>query len=180
MTRSEEIAACRLCGEPMPPNEQMFQYHGYSGPCPVPSAPAVSSTSNLPADVERALESPWVTPFSLKELLRRESTRLRVALADVARLTEQRDMMDQAHEIEMQTHLSTLARAALAAAVAEEREAILGMVCEAGEPTCCNLPVETIGTYGPEQECCGSPIYSITDLKPLTDAIRARAAKEGS
>jgi hypothetical protein len=33
------IARCGLCGEPMPPGEQMFQYHGYSGPCPKPPLP---------------------------------------------------------------------------------------------------------------------------------------------
>jgi hypothetical protein len=25
---------CELCGEPMPAGEEMFKYHGYSGPCP--------------------------------------------------------------------------------------------------------------------------------------------------
>ena len=25
---------CGLCGQPMPPGEEMFQYHGFSGPCP--------------------------------------------------------------------------------------------------------------------------------------------------
>jgi hypothetical protein len=25
---------CQLCGEPMPHGEEMFNYHGYSGPCP--------------------------------------------------------------------------------------------------------------------------------------------------
>ena len=25
---------CELCGEPMPPGETMFKFHGYSGPCP--------------------------------------------------------------------------------------------------------------------------------------------------
>ena len=29
-----EQAKCELCGEPMPPGEDMFKYHGYSGPCP--------------------------------------------------------------------------------------------------------------------------------------------------
>ena len=29
-------ARCALCGEPMPPGEEMFKYHGYSGPCPKP------------------------------------------------------------------------------------------------------------------------------------------------
>ncbi len=27
---------CALCGEPMPAGEEMFNYHGYSGPCPTP------------------------------------------------------------------------------------------------------------------------------------------------
>lgn len=25
---------CELCGAPMPPGEEMFKFHGYSGPCP--------------------------------------------------------------------------------------------------------------------------------------------------
>lgn len=29
-------ARCGLCGEPMPPGEEMFKFHGYSGPCPKP------------------------------------------------------------------------------------------------------------------------------------------------
>lgn len=33
---SDDIARCSLCGEPMPPGEQMFKYHGLSGPCPKP------------------------------------------------------------------------------------------------------------------------------------------------
>jgi hypothetical protein len=27
---------CGLCGEPMPPGEEMFAYHGFSGSCPKP------------------------------------------------------------------------------------------------------------------------------------------------
>jgi len=30
------MTKCELCGEPLPPDEEMFKYHGYSGPCPVP------------------------------------------------------------------------------------------------------------------------------------------------
>lgn len=30
---------CKLCGEPMPPGEEMFHYHGYSGDCPKPPLP---------------------------------------------------------------------------------------------------------------------------------------------
>lgn len=31
-----EQARCELCGEPMPPGEEMFKFHGYSGECPKP------------------------------------------------------------------------------------------------------------------------------------------------
>lgn len=27
-------ARCVVCGKPMPPGEEMFRFHGYSGPCP--------------------------------------------------------------------------------------------------------------------------------------------------
>jgi hypothetical protein len=30
---------CELCGAPMPPGEEMFKYHGYSGDCPRPPLP---------------------------------------------------------------------------------------------------------------------------------------------
>ena len=30
---------CTLCGEPMPAGEEMFKFHGYSGPCPAPPLP---------------------------------------------------------------------------------------------------------------------------------------------
>jgi hypothetical protein len=29
-------ANCKLCGEPMPPGEEMFFYHGFSCDCPSP------------------------------------------------------------------------------------------------------------------------------------------------
>lgn len=48
---------CGLCGEPMPEGEEMFNYHGYSGPCPKPPlAPApepprpMTEGSNYPVD----------------------------------------------------------------------------------------------------------------------------------
>jgi hypothetical protein len=31
-----ETPTCEICGEPMPPGEEMFKYHGLSGPCPKP------------------------------------------------------------------------------------------------------------------------------------------------
>ncbi len=32
-------ALCDVCGEPMPVGEEMFNYHGFSGPCPKPPLP---------------------------------------------------------------------------------------------------------------------------------------------
>lgn len=36
-------ARCEVCGEPMPPNEQMFKFHGLSGPCPAPPMDRVTT-----------------------------------------------------------------------------------------------------------------------------------------
>jgi hypothetical protein len=33
------MSKCEICGEPMPEGEEMFKYHGYSGPCPKPPLP---------------------------------------------------------------------------------------------------------------------------------------------
>lgn len=33
------MSKCELCGEPMPVGEEMFKYHGLSGPCPKPPLP---------------------------------------------------------------------------------------------------------------------------------------------
>jgi len=42
-----EKATCQLCGEPMPPGEEMFNYHGYSGPCPKEPLPAKPTALQL-------------------------------------------------------------------------------------------------------------------------------------
>lgn len=33
------MGTCEICGEPMPTGEEMFKFHGYSGPCPKPPLP---------------------------------------------------------------------------------------------------------------------------------------------
>ena len=43
---SNIVMRCALCGEPMPPGEQMFYFHGYSGPCPKPPLPLVAEESD--------------------------------------------------------------------------------------------------------------------------------------
>lgn len=45
-----EQPLCEICGEPMPESEQMFKYHGASGPCPKPPLPrAPHCHRSLPA-----------------------------------------------------------------------------------------------------------------------------------
>lgn len=39
---------CKLCGEPMPAGEEMFKYHGYSGPCPKPTTRPVDPGRLVP------------------------------------------------------------------------------------------------------------------------------------
>lgn len=39
-----EQPICELCGDPMPKGEEMFKFHGYSGPCPKPPIPRGEDT----------------------------------------------------------------------------------------------------------------------------------------
>lgn len=48
-----EVAKCQLCGEPMPPGEEMFNFHGYSGPCPKPPLPKLANGVEL-IEIERS------------------------------------------------------------------------------------------------------------------------------
>ena len=38
---------CQLCGEPMPAGEEMFKFHGYSGPCPKPPLARTKAENRL-------------------------------------------------------------------------------------------------------------------------------------
>lgn len=37
MIKEKPDGYCKICGEPMPSGEEMFKFHGYSGPCPKPA-----------------------------------------------------------------------------------------------------------------------------------------------
>ena len=56
------VGVCALCGEPMPPGEEMFKYHGYSGPCPK-AAPVAEPEYSLMADLKAKLTEPVAEPF---------------------------------------------------------------------------------------------------------------------
>ena len=51
-----EKAICKLCGEPMPAGEEMFKYHGYSGPCPKPPLRPSGGKEDL-SDVARSAKT---------------------------------------------------------------------------------------------------------------------------
>jgi len=45
---------CALCGEPLPDGEEMFRFHGYSGPCPKPPLPRPpTEVEQLKATIKR-------------------------------------------------------------------------------------------------------------------------------
>ena len=83
-------AKCALCGEPMPEGEEMFKYHGYSGPCPKPPLRAAAPsgwTPEVSAAVYRALEDGLaaesvVKSYGLQSLIaNRLHARVKAALA---------------------------------------------------------------------------------------------------
>lgn len=41
---------CGICGDQMPRGEEMFEYHGYSGPCPKPPLPKTCTTHHHACD----------------------------------------------------------------------------------------------------------------------------------
>ncbi len=61
---TKSVSVCELCGEPMPVGEEMFKYHGYSGPCPKPSF-TTSAPRQAPQTAREWLDRwPDVIPFS--------------------------------------------------------------------------------------------------------------------
>ena len=82
----EPRPTCGMCGEPMPPGEEMFMYHGHSGPCPKPvlemakPLPTEPQPASRPCDCRElvarltecveALASRRVFPHFLRDIIR--------------------------------------------------------------------------------------------------------------
>lgn len=65
-----ERAICELCGDPMPEGEEMFKFHGYSGPCPKPpksDVPESNALKNFHADILAAIKKKGLTQRDLAE-----------------------------------------------------------------------------------------------------------------
>ena len=56
-----EQPLCEICGEPMPESEQMFKYHGASGPCPKPPLPRAPSDKEMLDWLQARAEDGYVT-----------------------------------------------------------------------------------------------------------------------
>ncbi len=68
---------CQLCGEPMPLGEEMFNYHGYSGPCPKPPLPKKELAFKVTAKCENGHEQ-FVTYYDMT----REQVEVIIGLVD--------------------------------------------------------------------------------------------------
>lgn len=79
---------CDLCGEPMPPGEEMFKYHGYSGPCPKPPKPK-------PAPISPA-ETPPPAPAEAQEAVEARLERIRVRWSQAGLTSFSQDHADVA------------------------------------------------------------------------------------
>lgn len=58
---------CELCGCPMPPGEEMFKFHGYSGPCPTKAQPQPAKRCD-PCEPEK---QPWGSCHGCQNLKRK-------------------------------------------------------------------------------------------------------------
>lgn len=70
---SDEIVKCEICGEPLPSGEEMFKFHGYSGPCPKPPLETKSEQPEIDpasphAKISSALDRMRSEPKKTREL----------------------------------------------------------------------------------------------------------------
>ena len=55
----EDEVKCELCGEPLSPEESMFRFHGYFGPCPKPPLPRTKPFPERVEDKARKVYAAW-------------------------------------------------------------------------------------------------------------------------
>lgn len=62
-SHESDAPTCALCGEPMPAGEEMFKYHGFSGPCPKSPTPAAEDEADEEAARPEGSEDSWAPPL---------------------------------------------------------------------------------------------------------------------
>ena len=86
-TEMSEISKCVLCGEPMPRGEEMFKFHGYSGPCPKASLPSPPTEIEALYQQLTSMEDKYLVEKGMRRLNSGESESLRQQLsAEIMRL----------------------------------------------------------------------------------------------
>lgn len=66
--KMSEQVKCDICGEPMPAGEEMFKFHGYSGPCPKP--PLIRGTPADELAEVKALLREIVSAYPQRKIMR--------------------------------------------------------------------------------------------------------------
>ncbi len=89
-----EPTKCTICGEPMPEGEQMFKFHGYSGPCPKP--PLLQPHQRRVVDEKAEL---YKKATALSNFIGTSPVFDTLDPAEQERLKEQNDVMWQYYEI---------------------------------------------------------------------------------
>lgn len=89
-----EVSKCAICGERMPEGEEMFNYHGYSGPCPKP--PLLQPHQQRVVDEKAELDK---KAHALSDFIGNSEVFTMLDAAEQERLKEQNDVMWQYSEI---------------------------------------------------------------------------------
>jgi chromosome segregation ATPase len=83
-------ATCSLCGEPMPPGEEMFKYHGYSGPCPFVEAREAKADGSVSlvsdGETKEQLQAQLTEACKKRDEAKAERDHFRRALGEMRRL----------------------------------------------------------------------------------------------
>lgn len=197
-----EIARCDLCGEPMPPGEQMFKIHWYSGDCPKPpkhQAPAetretkpkamsygVDARYEAQSDTWQFTAGDWSIAVDREELEQLVSAATRRALADAeaeARLRgETIDALrkELAAEQENNTLIAQAANFNAALAIEELRVEALGDTLHTANDgrvrgLCANcLTWHDIGDMWAECRACFDETTGKAAQRALADVTRER------
>ena len=78
---SDCAPTCSLCGQPMPPGEEMFKFHGYSGPCPSPASARLREESDAARSAFEDANSELARERRENDRLTAENADLRVRLS---------------------------------------------------------------------------------------------------
>ena len=89
-----DTVKCAICGEPMPQGEEMFNFHGYSGPCPKP--PILQPHQQRVVAEKAELDKKAI---ALRDFIGNNPVFETLDPAEQERLREQNDVMWQYSEI---------------------------------------------------------------------------------